>query len=141
MPISLIQFHGEEAAEFCQQFHRPWIKALRMSVGIDLPARCAAYGEASGILLDSWQEGVPGGTGMPFDWELARRSLPLPLVLAGGLDEHNVGQALALLQPSAVDVSGGVEQAPGRKDAGKIERFIAAVRAADALLDGIADDD
>jgi len=141
LPINLIQFHGEESAEFCRQFQRPWIKALRMSAGIDLPARCAAYGEARGILLDSWQEGLPGGTGRTFDWELARRGVPLPLVLAGGLDEHNVGQAIALLQPSAVDVSGGVEQAPGRKDAVKITRFVAAVRAADALLDGTADDD
>ena len=72
---------------------------------------------------------------------LARRHLPLPLVLAGGLDEHNVGAAIALLRPSAVDVSGGVEQAPGRKDAEKIKRFVAAVRAADALVEGTADDD
>lgn len=141
LPINLLQFHGEESAEYCQQFQRPWIKALRMSAGIDLPARCAAYEEARGILLDSWQEGVPGGTGVPFDWELARRSLPLPLVLAGGLDEHNVSEAIALLRPFAVDVSGGVEQAPGRKDTGKIKRFVAAVRAADALMDGTADDD
>ena len=141
LPINLIQFHGDEAADFCQQFQRPWIKALQVRAGIDLPARCAAFPAARGILLDSWQEGLPGGTGRTFDWDLARRHLPLPLVLAGGLDEHNVGAAIALLRPSAVDVSGGVEQAPGRKDAGKIKRFVAAVRAADALLDGAADDD
>jgi phosphoribosylanthranilate isomerase len=141
LPINLIQFHGEESGEFCEQFHRPWIKALRVQPGVDLPARCATYAAARGILLDSWQEGVPGGTGRPFDWDLARLQLPLPLVLAGGLHECNVGEAIALLRPAAVDVSGGVEQSPGCKDAGKIKRFIAAVRAADALMDGTADDD
>jgi phosphoribosylanthranilate isomerase len=140
VPINLIQFHGEEPRDFCEQFHRPWIKALRVQTGSDLVARCAAYEGASGVLLDSWQEGVPGGTGRTFDWSLARKRLPLPVVLAGGLDESNVADAIALLQPWAVDVSGGVEQSPGRKDAGKIKRFVAAVRAADALVDGIADD-
>jgi len=141
LPINLVQFHGDESAEFCQQFQRPWIKALQVREGVDLPARSAAFAQARGILLDSWQEGLHGGTGKTFDWDLARRHLPLPLVLAGGLDEHNVGAAIAQLRPAAVDVSGGVEQAPGRKDAGKIKRFVAAVRAADALLDGTADDD
>lgn len=140
LPINLVQFHGDESAEFCRQFQRPWIKALQVRAGLDLPARAAAFAQARGILLDSWQEGLHGGTGKTFDWDLARRHLPLPLVLAGGLDEHNVGAAIALLQPAAVDVSGGVEQAPGRKDAGKIKRFVAAVRAADALMDGPADD-
>jgi phosphoribosylanthranilate isomerase len=84
---------------------------------------------------------VPGGTGRTFNWNLARRELPLPIVLAGGLHEANVGEAVARLRPAAVDVSGGVEQSPGHKDARKIKRFVAAVRAADALLDGAADDD
>jgi len=140
LPINLVQFHGDESADFCQQFQRPWIKALQVRAGVDVPAHAAAFARARGILLDSWQEGLHGGTGKTFDWDLARRHLPLPLVLAGGLDEHNVGAAIALLQPAAVDVSGGVEQAPGRKDAGKIKRFVAAVRAADALMDGTADD-
>ena len=133
LPINLIQFHGEETGEFCGQFQRPWIKALRVQPGIDLVAHCAQYGAARAILLDSWQQGVPGGTGRTFDWDLARARLPLPLVLAGGLDAGNVGAAISLLRPAAVDVSGGVEASPGRKDAGKIKRFIAAVRAADAL--------
>jgi len=133
LPINLIQFHGEETGEFCGQFQRPWIKALRVQPGIDLVALCAQYGAARAILLDSWQQGVPGGTGRTFDWDLARARLPLPLVLAGGLDAGNVGAAISLLRPAAVDVSGGVEASPGRKDAGKIKRFIAAVRAADAL--------
>ena len=75
-----------------------------------------------------------------FDWNLAANPLPLPLVLAGGLNEHNVGAAVARLRPAAVDVSGGVERAPGDKDREKIRRFIAAVRSADALANGATDD-
>jgi phosphoribosylanthranilate isomerase len=108
---------------------------------MDLAVHCAQYRAARAVLLDSWQDGVPGGTGRTFDWNLARRELPLPIVLAGGLHEANVGEAVARLRPAAVDVSGGVEQSPGHKDARKIKRFVAAVRAADALLDGAADDD
>jgi phosphoribosylanthranilate isomerase len=134
--INLIQFHGEETPEFCRQFSRPWVKALRVKPGMDIAAACNAYAGARGILLDSWQEGVPGGTGKTFDWHLASGGLPLPIVLAGGLNDENVGAAIAQLRPDAVDVSGGVEQSPGVKDAGKISNFIAAVRAADDELDG-----
>jgi phosphoribosylanthranilate isomerase len=141
VPLDLIQFHGSEPAAFCEQFRRPWLKALRVQKGMDIAAHCADYSNARGILLDSWQQGVPGGTGKTFDWSLVGGNLPLPVVLAGGLDENNVGHAIAQLQPQAVDVSGGVEQSPGRKDTGKIERFIAAVRAADVLMDGTSDDD
>lgn len=140
VPVDILQFHGDEPAGFCEQFHRPWIKALRVREGLDIASACARYSGARGVLLDSWQEGVPGGTGKTFDWGLAGGKLPLPVILAGGLDDGNVGSAIAQLRPQAVDVSGGVEQSPGRKDAAKIERFIAAVRAADVLRDGATDD-
>lgn len=136
----LLQFHGDESADFCQQFERPWIKALRVRPDIDVGAACQQYRQARGVLLDSWQEGVPGGTGKTFDWQLARGTLPLPIVLAGGLRADNVGDAITGLRPAAVDVSGGVEQSPGIKDAVKIEQFIAAVRAADQQLDGLDND-
>ena len=139
--IDVLQFHGDEPAAFCEQFRRPWIKALRVQAGMDLAARCDEYHAARAVLLDSWQQGVPGGTGRTFDWSLAQRALSLPVTLAGGLDEFNVGDAIARLRPAAVDVSGGVEQSPGRKDAGKIRRFIAAVRTADASLNGTSHDD
>ena len=94
-------------------------------------------------LLDTWQDGVPGGTGKTFDWALARRELALPVVLAGGLTAENVGQAMRTVRPAAVDVSGGVESAPGVKDHDRIRRFIAAVGggvwrtvAADELIEG-----
>lgn len=141
VPVDLLQFHGEEPAAFCEQFQRPWIKALRVQADTDLAARSTQYRRARAVLLDSWQEGVPGGTGRTFDWELARLELPLPVVLAGGLDEGNVGEAVTRLRPAAVDVSGGVERSPGLKDARKIKRFVAAVRAADAVVNGADDDD
>lgn len=131
VPLDVLQFHGDETAKFCQQFGRPWLKALRMRDDTDLPSACRDYAGARGILLDSWQEGVPGGTGKTFDWQLAGAALPLPMVLAGGLDAGNVTAAIAQLQPAAVDVSSGVEQRPGIKDADKIKQFVAAVRAAD----------
>jgi len=140
VPIDLIQVHGDEPADFCAQFHRPWIKALRVRQGLDLAGKCAHYSAARAVLLDSWRQGVPGGTGKTFDWDLAGGEFPLPVILAGGLDETNVGSAIAQLRPQAVDVSGGVEQSAGCKDATKIERFIAAVRAADLLRDGVNDD-
>ncbi len=140
VPVDLLQFHGVEPSGFCEQFHRPWIKALRVREGLDISSECAQYSGARGVLLDSWQKGVPGGTGKTFDWDLAGGKMPLPVILAGGLDDGNVGSAIAQLRPQAVDVSGGVEQSPGRKNAAKIERFIAAVRAADVLRDGATDD-
>jgi phosphoribosylanthranilate isomerase len=136
VPIDLIQFHGEESQDFCRQFGRPWIKALRVKPGLDVAAECDQYRSARGVLLDSWQEGKPGGTGKSFNWQLVTDPLPLPLVLAGGLNESNVGEAIATVQPGAVDVSGGVESAPGIKDAHRIRRFVEAVRVADQKLEG-----
>jgi phosphoribosylanthranilate isomerase len=130
VPVDLLQFHGEESPSFCRSFSRPFLKALRMKPGADPAATAAAYRGCRGLLLDSWQEGVPGGTGHTFDWRRAG-GLDAPLVLAGGLNEDNVGEAMATASPSAVDVSGGVELEPGVKDRLRIEAFVAAVRRAD----------
>jgi phosphoribosylanthranilate isomerase len=138
LPIDLIQFHGDESAAFCQQFGRPWLKAVRVRPGLDLTVECARYHGARGVLLDNWQEGVQGGTGKTFDWDLAAVKLPLPVVLAGGLHAGNVGMAISAVQPAAVDVSGGVESSPGIKDVQRIQQFIAAVRTADGQMDGVA---
>jgi phosphoribosylanthranilate isomerase len=140
VPIDLIQFHGEESAQFCDQFRRPWIKALRVRPDIDLPSACTRYSKARGVLLDSFQEGVPGGTGKSFDWQLAAAPLPLPIVLAGGLNAENVAAAIGALHPAAVDVSGGVESSPGIKDVERIQQFIAAVRNADRMAGGVGND-
>ncbi len=134
VPVHTLQFHGQEQAAFCAGFARPYLKALRVKPRGNLLAECAPYSGAEGILLDTWQEGVPGGTGKVFDWQQVRGDFPRPLVLAGGLRADNVAAGMAVVKPAAVDVSGGVEAAPGRKDAEQVRAFIAAVRAADRQL-------
>ena len=129
VPVDVIQFHGDETPEFCAQFGRPWIKALRMKPGIDVAREFSRFAGARGMLLDTWQEGKPGGTGQVFDWSLAaQNNHSMPLVLAGGLHPDNVAEAVMSVRPAAVDVSGGVESAPGIKDAAQMRRFISAVR-------------
>ncbi|MGE7994049.1 phosphoribosylanthranilate isomerase [Pseudomonas sp. NPDC089554] len=128
--LDLLQFHGDETPADCEGYHRPWIKALRVRPGDDLEAACQQYAGAQGILLDTYVAGVPGGTGEAFDWSLVPARLSKPIILAGGLSAANVAQAIAQVRPYAVDVSGGVEQAKGIKDAAKIEAFMRAVKQA-----------
>lgn len=130
VPLDLLQFHGDETPADCEGYHRPWIKALRVRPGDDLEAACQLYAGARGILLDTYVAGIPGGTGESFDWSLVPARLSKPIILAGGLSAENVGQAIAQVRPYAVDVSGGVEQAKGIKDAAKIEAFMRAVKQA-----------
>jgi phosphoribosylanthranilate isomerase len=129
--IDLLQFHGDESAEACSGYSRPWIKAIRMREGIDLIEAERTYSRSSGLLLDSYKAGIPGGTGECFDWSRIPTSLASRIILAGGLDAKNVTQAIQQVHPYAVDVSGGVERSKGIKDAVKIEAFIAGVKCAD----------
>ncbi|MCG7966836.1 MAG: phosphoribosylanthranilate isomerase [Candidatus Thiodiazotropha taylori] len=131
VPLDLLQFHGDESAEDCSGFGRPWIKAIRMRQDTDLLSLEQQYKDASGLLLDTYQAGVPGGTGKTFDWDLVPESLAGRVILAGGLNSENVTRAVASLHPYAVDVSGGVEAAKGIKDAAKIEAFITGVMRGD----------
>jgi phosphoribosylanthranilate isomerase len=128
VPLDLLQFHGDETAAECEGWHRPYIKALRVKAGDDIAAACDAFPSASGILLDAYVEGVPGGTGEAFDWSLIPHGLSKPIILAGGLTPENVVEAIARVRPYAVDVSGGVEASKGIKDHAKIQAFIKAVR-------------
>ncbi|WP_373387930.1 phosphoribosylanthranilate isomerase [Pseudomonas alcaligenes] len=128
VPLDLLQFHGDESAEQCEGFGRPYIKALRVRAGDDIVARVADYPGAQGILLDAYVEGVPGGTGEAFDWSLIPQGLSKPLILAGGLRPDNVATAVAQVRPYAVDVSGGVEASKGIKDAQKVGAFIREAR-------------
>lgn len=130
VPLDLLQFHGDEQAEDCEGFGRPYIKALRVRPGLPIREQCADFASAAGILLDSYVPGVPGGTGEAFDWSLVPADLEMPVILAGGLDAQTVTAAIARVRPYAVDVSGGVEQAKGIKDPLKIAAFMQAVRAA-----------
>ena len=124
-----MQFHGDETPEQCEGYHRPYIKALRVKAGDDIAGACNAYASASGILLDAYVEGVPGGTGQAFDWSLIPQGLSRPIILAGGLTVDNVVQAIDQVRPYAVDVSGGVEKSKGIKDHDKIRAFMHNVRA------------
>ncbi|KRW59525.1 phosphoribosylanthranilate isomerase [Pseudomonas sp. TTU2014-080ASC] len=132
VPLDLLQFHGDEAPADCEGYHRPFIKALRVKPGDDIAAEVAPYGQASGILLDTFVQGVPGGTGEAFDWSLVPEGLSKPVILAGGLTPENVAEAIAQVRPYAVDVSGGVEISKGIKDAEKIQAFMRAVQGAKA---------
>lgn len=129
VPLSLLQFHGDEDEAFCAQFGRPWIKALRMQPGMDVLAEINKFPQASGILLDAWHPDLKGGTGQAFDWSRFPHA-ERPLILAGGLTPVNVAEAIRQTRPYAVDVSGGVEAEKGIKDAALIEAFMAGVRSA-----------
>jgi phosphoribosylanthranilate isomerase len=121
--LSLLQFHGEEDAAYCRQFGLPYLKAVSMTSPDALAEAAAEYADAAGLLLDSHSPGGLGGTGMAFDWALVQ-AVSLPLVLAGGLSAKNVGEAVRVVQPWAVDVSSGVEVSPGIKSAEMIREFI-----------------
>lgn len=125
--LDLLQFHGEETPQYCAAFGTPYIKAVRVRPEINLVEYAAAYGKAKALLLDAYQEGVAGGTGQVFDWNLIPRNLTKPVILAGGLNASNVAVAIAQVRPYAVDVSGGVEQEKGIKDADKIAAFMRGV--------------
>ena len=131
--LNLLQFHGDELPEFCSQFPLPYIKAVRIRSGIDLLQYAAQYSSSNGLLLDSYVEGVPGGTGRTFEWSLIPENLSLPLIVSGGLDAKNVCEAIRKARPWAVDVSSGVEITKGIKDADKIAAFMTGVRNGEKL--------
>ncbi|MDE2600400.1 MAG: phosphoribosylanthranilate isomerase [Rhodocyclaceae bacterium] len=133
VPLDLLQFHGDEKHEdeaYCRQFGRPYLKAARMAPGLDLLEYASRYPSAQALLLDALVEGYGGG-GKTFDWSLIPKSLPLPIVLSGGLNPDNVTEAVRAVRPAGVDVSSGVEAGKGIKDAAKITAFIAGVKEAD----------
>jgi len=129
--VDLLQFHGQETADYCAQHRRPWIRAVRVRPETDLLAAQTEFASGRGLLLDAYRAGVPGGTGETFDWGRIPREFAPRIVLAGGLDAQNVGDAVRRVQPFAVDVSGGVEAEKGIKDPQKIKAFIEEVRSAE----------
>jgi phosphoribosylanthranilate isomerase len=144
--LDRVQLHGRESPELCRVMPRRVIKAFRIKNAAsltDLPGyRVSAY------LLDAYVEGaLPGGTGATFAWELASQARPYgPVILAGGLTPENVAAAIARVRPYGVDVSTGVERAPGLKDPHKVRAFIARAKAASAshrdaaTVDGVVPD-
>ena len=131
IPAALPQFHGDETALQCEAAGRRYLRAARMRPGFALLDFALAHPGAAGILLDAHVAGY-GGSGKVFDWSLVPSGVPCPVVLSGGLNPANVIDGIAKVRPWAVDVSSGVETAPGHKDASLIRRFCDAVREADA---------
>lgn len=128
VPLSLLQFHGDEDNAMCQQFGMPFIKALRVQEGMNIEAEMARFPDACGFLLDAYHPEHYGGSGVCFDWQQFPHSAEQPIILAGGLTPDNVGEAVSTLKPYAVDVSSGVEREKGVKDATKIRSFCAAAK-------------
>jgi len=132
--VQVLQLHGDEPATLCRSFQLPVVKGVRVA-GPGSLAALDAYAGVSGFLLDAASPGY-GGSGLTFDWALARAAAARATVLlAGGLTPANVGQAVRAVRPYAVDVASGVESAPGVKDHQKLASFIAAARAAAAAED------
>jgi phosphoribosylanthranilate isomerase len=123
VPLNLLQFHGNESSAYCRQFDRPYIKAVSMDSGRSIEHYEKEFPDAAGLLLDSHSPGGLGGTGHVFDWEQVEHGR-LPLILAGGLTPENVAAAVRQVRPWAVDVSSGVETAPGIKNEDAARKFI-----------------
>ena len=128
VPIDIVQFHGDEAPEFCRQFGKPYWKAVRVQSAQDIAEAAEHYADAAALLLDAHIEGQYGGTGQVFDWRLLPDTMPLPWILSGGLNPGNVAAALRQTGAAWLDVSSGVEQAPGIKNRDLMADFIRQVR-------------
>jgi phosphoribosylanthranilate isomerase len=122
--IDFLQFHGNEAPEACRAYHKPYMKAIRMSPDVNLPLLEDSYPDSAALLLDAYHPGIQGGTGSAFDWDRIPKQCKLPIVLAGGLSPDNVAMAIQKVNPYALDVSSGVETEKGIKDAQKMAAFI-----------------
>ena len=125
--LNLVQYHGNESSEFCDSVGLPYIKAFRVRPDINILAEMERYPNAPGFLLDAYVEGRPGGTGERFDWGLIPKT-DRTIILAGGLTPENAKDAIECVAPWALDVSGGIETEPGRKDPDKMRRFVSACR-------------
>jgi len=124
--LDCLQFHGDEDAAYCQSFAMPYIKAIRVQPEQDPMVVIKSHPQAAAILLDAYDPQHAGGTGKQFDWSVARECVqqsPRPIVLAGGLDADNAGQAINEVKPWALDLSSGVESEPGLKDPERLKVF------------------
>lgn len=133
VPYAILQFHGDETPEFCTGFGAPWMKAVHISNSEDLKSALERYHLADYILCDTPSMGY-GGSGKTFDWSLITASNKVKIVLAGGLNSENVREAIIKVRPFAVDVSSGIEIAPGVKSSVKMRSFIKAVLSANNYL-------
>jgi len=125
--INMLQFHGDEHEDFCNQFNLPYIKAISFKDGINLLEYCRLFSSSSAILIDTYSQKMRGGTGKTFNWDLIPKNLPSPLIIAGGLDGSNVSSLINSVNPYGVDVSGGVELDKGIKDHKMMKNFVLGV--------------
>lgn len=128
--LDLVQYHGNESPGICAAPGLPYVKAIHMRSGVDPRRAAVQYAHATALMLDAYNDEKWGGSGQTFDWSLIDSRLGKPVILAGGLTGANVAEAIARVRPYAVDVSGGVESAPGIKDAAKIMSFVQEVNRA-----------
>jgi phosphoribosylanthranilate isomerase len=128
LSIDVLQFHGDEEEAFCNSFGKPYIKAIRVQQDTNIMAFAEQYDTASGLLLDAFDAKQYGGTGQTLDWSVLPKNCHLPLILAGGLSDKNVAEAIHATHPYAVDVSSGVEASKGIKDHQLIKQFLQEVR-------------
>jgi phosphoribosylanthranilate isomerase len=133
VPAAVLQFHGDESEADCQRYGRPYLRSVHVAEGVDLLDCERRFSSASALLLDA-PSAVFGGSGKAFDWTLVPRLRTKRVVLAGGIGIDNVQQAVEAVRPDAVDVSSGVEDAPGLKSAARMKSFVDAVRQADSKL-------
>lgn len=124
LPVHMLQFHGDESPEFCRQFCRPYIKAIRVKASADILSAAELYADADALLFDAAVTGKYGGTGQTFDWQLLPQQLPVAWILSGGLNPNNLSAAIAETGAQAVDVSSGVEASTGIKDPEKMANFM-----------------
>lgn len=129
VPLDVLQFHGDETPEFCQQFPRPYWKAVRVQTPSDIEAACTRFASARAVLFDAFVEGVYGGTGHSFNWEMIPKNLNQQWILSGGLNADNVAAAIVQTGALAVDVSSSVESAAGIKSFEKMAAFMRALQA------------
>ncbi len=126
--LKILQFHGDETPEYCEQFNLPYFKVIRVDGSLD--GRIPGGYRPLAFLLDTFVNGAAGGTGKTFDWTVAGRVVEsgLSVILAGGLNPDNISRAVEEVQPWGVDVSSGVESRAGIKDPEKVRRFVKVVK-------------
>jgi len=127
VPLDLLQFHGNELPEECSCYGKPYIKAIRMKTGVDLNIEARRFSAARGLLLDTYDPDIAGGTGERFDWNLIPQSMRGKIILAGGINDRNVWKVITNVSPFAIDVSSGVEIEKGVKDLARMESFMRGV--------------
>jgi len=132
-PLDLLQFHGDETPSDCAGFARPYLRATGVRPGLDLLEFSLLWAGAKALLLDTYSAGY-GGSGKVFDWSLIPAEIAPRVVLSGGLNAQNVTEAILSVRPYAVDVSSGVEEAPGIKSPDRLRHFFREVARADSLL-------